>query len=76
MKINGFEYRNKIQNKDKGVIAQQLSVAPELVDNNDKYKGANINLIPMLIGELSINKRRLITKEKIKNRKIEKFLFL
>ena len=68
MKINGFEYRNKhTKDKDKGVIAQQLeSVAPELVDNNDKYKGVKYNnLIPMLIEGIKYQQKEI---DELKNK--------
>lgn len=62
MGMNGFEYKNKVtKNQDKGVIAQQIeSIAPELVDNNEKYKGVKYdNIIPMLIEGIKYQQKEI-----------------
>lgn len=70
MKINGYEYTNKITNKnDKGVIAQQIEKAnPELVDSNHKFKGVKYdNIIPMLIEGIKHQQKEIdLLKSKIK----------
>ena len=62
MKFNGYEYTNKItHNKDKGVIAQQIEpIDPDLVDNNNKYKGVKYdNIIPMLIEGIKYQQKEI-----------------
>ena len=62
MKINGYEYDNKItKTKDKGIIAQQLEkIDPNMVSNTGKYKGINYNnLIPMLIEGLKYQQKEI-----------------
>ena len=70
MKLNGYEYTNKItKKKDKGVIAQQVeSISPDLVDNQDRYKGVKYdNIIPMLIEGIKYQQKEInILKSKLK----------
>ena len=70
MKLNGYEYTNKItKKKDKGVIAQQVeNISPDLVDNQDRYKGVKYdNIIPMLIEGIKYQQKEInILKSKLK----------
>jgi len=70
MKMNGYEYKNKVtNNKDKGVIAQQIEKSnPDLVDNNHKFKGVKYdNIIPMLIEGIKYQQKEIdLLKSKIK----------
>ena len=62
MKMNGYEYKNKVTNeKDKGVIAQQLeNIVPEIVDSKDEYKGVKYNnIIPMLIEGIKYQQKEI-----------------
>ena len=69
MKMNGYEYKNKVTNeKDKGVIAQQLeNIVPEIVDSKDEYKGVKYNnIIPMLIEGIKYQQKEIdLLKKKV-----------
>ena len=62
MKINGYQYDNKItKTKDKGVIAQEIEkIDPSIVSNSGEYKGINYNsLIPMLIEGIKYQQKEI-----------------